>query len=58
MEVRQTSLGWVFGSVFAPGASSAPVDWTEVEQCSRDFVSRVESDLLGLGLDPDAVIQR
>lgn len=58
VQVRRTPGGWVFGSIFAPHSSSSPVDWSEVERCSREFIARVERDLLGLGLDPDEVIRR
>lgn len=55
---RQTTAGWTFTSVFQRGASTAPVDWADVEQCCRRLVSRVEADLTALGLDPDEVLKR
>lgn len=55
---RQTTVGWMFGSVFQAGASTTPVDWAEVAQCCRRLVSRVEIDLAALGLDPDEVLKR
>ena len=54
--VLRTPSGWKFGSVFAAGSSSAPADWPEVEQCCRDFISRVARDLVALGIDPGEVI--
>ncbi len=56
--VRQSDAGWTFESVFAPNASTAPVDWAEVDRCCREFVSKVEADLVTLGLDPAEVIRR
>jgi hypothetical protein len=53
--VRRAPSGWVFSSAFAPGSSTA-VGWAEVNRCAREFVSRVERDLLELGIDSDVVI--
>lgn len=55
---RQTTAGWTFASVFRTGASTAPVDWVDVEQGCRRLVSRVEPDLAALGFDPDEVLKR
>ncbi|HVK26560.1 MAG TPA: hypothetical protein VM677_34865 [Actinokineospora sp.] len=55
--LRHTKSGWTFTSIFAPGRSSVPVGWTEVERCSRAFVSRVERDLVALGLEPGALLR-
>ncbi|WP_456696643.1 DUF7878 domain-containing protein [Aeromicrobium sp. P5_D10] len=54
---RHTAAGWTFSSVFDPGASTPLADWAEVEQGCRRMVSRVEADLVALGLDPDEVLQ-
>jgi hypothetical protein len=56
--IRQVAAGWEFGSVFDSSAATAPVDWAEVDRCCRDFIARVEADLLALGLDPAEVIKR
>ncbi|WP_174257693.1 hypothetical protein [Phytoactinopolyspora alkaliphila] len=58
VQVRQALAGWTFSSVFAPRSPSAPVEWSEVERCVRDFVAQVERDLAAFGLDPDEVIRR
>jgi hypothetical protein len=55
---RQTPAGWAFGAAFDPGASTAPIDWTEVVSCCRHLISRVEVDLAALGLDPAEVLRR
>jgi hypothetical protein len=49
--VRREADGWIVKSVFVPGASTSPHGWAEVERGCLDFVSRVESDLLALGLE-------
>lgn len=54
---RRTAAGWTFSSVFEPGASRTLADWAEVEQGCRRMVSRVEADLVALGLDPDEVLR-
>ena len=54
--VRRAESGWVFSSIFSPGSASSVVDWAEVERCIRSFVTRVEADLRGLGVDPNEVI--
>lgn len=56
--VHRYETGWTVESVFAPGASTSPLTWTEVERSCREFVSRVEGDLRALGLDPDEVLRR
>ncbi len=56
--IRQGVEGWEFGSIFAPGAATAPVDWSEVDRCCRRFIAKVEADLVELGLDPAEVIER
>jgi hypothetical protein len=58
VEFRQTPAGWIFGSVFRPGASTPPIDWGEVDSCCRGLISRVEGDLVALGLDPGEVLRR
>ncbi|WP_433161680.1 hypothetical protein [Kribbella sp. CA-247076] len=56
--VRKNAAGWTIESVFAPGVSSSPLSWTEVESSCRGFISRVAGDLHRLGLDPDDVLGR
>jgi hypothetical protein len=54
---RQTAAGWVFGSVFAPDGQTVPLEWADVELCSRQLISRVEEDLARLGLNPREVLK-
>lgn len=56
--VRKNSAGWTIESVFAPGGSSSPLSWTEVENSCREFISRVASDLHRLGFEPGDVLGR
>lgn len=56
--VRQSDTGWTFESIFAANTSATAFDWTEVDRCCREFVTKVEADLAALGLDPAEVIRR
>lgn len=56
--LRRVPAGWTAESVFAPGRSTAPVGWAEIELSCGAFVSRVERDLLALGVDPAGVIRQ
>lgn len=56
--VRRQVGGWVVESDFDPGSTTSPLEWAEVERGCRGLVSRVESDLLALGLNPSEVLRR
>lgn len=58
IRIQKTDAGWVFGSVFVAGLTTAPTDRSGVEECCRRFVARVESDLEELGVDPAEVLRR
>lgn len=58
IRIQKTGAGWVFGSVFAPGKTTAPTDRADVEECCRRFVAKVESELEELGIDPAEVLRR
>jgi hypothetical protein len=58
IRIQQTGAGWVFGSVFAPGLTTAPTDRSGVEERCRRLVAMVESDLEELGVDPAEVLRR
>jgi hypothetical protein len=47
--VRRTPSGWMFGSVFARGTSSASADWPGVQRCALDpsFTLRLQYPLIG-----------
>lgn len=58
IRIQKAGAGWVFGSVFAPGMTTAPTDRAGVEECCRRFVAKVESDLEEFGVDPAEVLRR
>lgn len=58
IRIQQKEAGWVVGSVFAPGLTTAPTDRSGVEERCRLFVAMVESDLEELGVDPAEVLRR
>ena len=58
ISIVQDSGGWTFHSVFIPQPLTRPMGWSEVEQCCLNFITKVEADLMALGLHPDEVIRR
>ena len=58
ISIVQEPGGWTFRSAFVAQPLTRPMGWTEVEDCCRDFVAKVEADLVALGLQPAEVIRR
>ncbi|KQX07705.1 MULTISPECIES: DUF7878 domain-containing protein [unclassified Leifsonia] len=49
---------WALGSVFAPGAATAPGGRRAVDECCRRFIAKVETDLRTMGINAAEVFRR
>ena len=52
VEIRRGACGWVASSVFAPTSASSPHEWAAVRRSVGSFISRIERDLIAIGVDP------